>query len=64
MLCQAQSPNLHCSHLVAYTPYQEQKSKEKNPRTIDECCTTAWAEEVEGSGDGGALVAPTVAGLL
>jgi hypothetical protein len=27
MLCPAQSPNLHCSLLVAYTPYQEQKSK-------------------------------------
>jgi hypothetical protein len=30
MLCPAQSPNLRCSHLVAYTPYQEQKSKEKS----------------------------------
>jgi hypothetical protein len=30
MLCPAQSPNLHCSHLVAYTPYEEQKSKEKS----------------------------------
>jgi hypothetical protein len=64
MLCQAQSPNLHCSHLVAYTPYQEQKSKEKIQEPSTSVVPAAWAEEVEGSGDGGAPVAPTVAGLL
>jgi hypothetical protein len=65
MLCPGQSPNLHCSHLVAYTPYQEQNSKEKKiQEPLMSVVPTAWAEEVEGSGDGGAPTTPATAGHL